>query len=258
MSSYDVSIPAKPRKFDTEAELCSVFIDVARSQGLKVYSEAGGIDLVVVYTEEFLEHYRSRFPYFRADRGPYIGEQLAIEAKMRGGLDVLNQVISRRQRSYKAGPTYWGVLVPPKQARNHSFRGVASELGIHVSTLSPDDARHTVHELMPARWIRRHNYSKPIWLPDVEIDVGAGSSSPRTVSRWKVGAVKLCLLAKKQGYLLRKDFKDHGISMTLWYARKWIRRTGSQGRLAVYELCEENQPPHILYPDVAEALDEVS
>lgn len=258
MDERNTELPRVPEKFGSEAEMCSVFIGVARNMGLKVYSEVDGVDLVVVYTEEFLNMFRAENPYFPLERGPYVGEQLGLEAKNRGGMDVLAQIVDRKRRSRVRGPKYWGVLVPDKVAMSTSFRVVSEELGIHVASLHSNPVLGNADAMIPRPFVRRHNYSRSLWLPEVEIDVGAGSSSPRTVSKWKVGAVKLCLLAEKRGYLLTKDFLDHGIAKTTWYANKWIRRVGSQGRKAVYELRLDKKPPHILYPEVAEALREVS
>jgi hypothetical protein len=235
-------MPIKDR-FDSERELCQFFMEAARDQGWSVYPETAGYDILLVATDKV--------------RGGsvQVHDQVGVEAKLRGNVTVLRQAMpSVRRRG--SSPHFFSVLVP---TASQDFKYVATQLGIVVfSALQPQGWRDLVKKApnVASKLARHYRYegAEPCWTPGMHIDIEAGVASPKSITPWKIAAVKLCLRAARYGTVTSADFRDAGISTTVFRTNGWIRPVGKAGRLLTYALNNEANPPHILYPEIAAAI----
>lgn len=219
-----------------ESELCDDFARAAAADGFEVFPEVANWDLVLVRD----------------------GAQVGVQAKLRANFDVLVQAIAGASPR-RAGPAHRAVLVPRSSP---AFRAVARALRLgvydhrHVSDHERVSAsRRGVYKmrrgaiLVPAdRW----EHKKPLWLPPVAHGSG-GVQSPRPLTRWRVQAIKLCLRLEERGYVTTADFKDLGIPAATWRDR-WVRRDGSEGRLARYVAVEGAELPIEGFREIAALL----
>jgi hypothetical protein len=219
----------------TEAELCDAFLD-ALEPGWTAYPETAGWDILLVCETGF----DARTP----DQKPVeAGTQVGVEAKLRGNLTVLRQalpgryVIGKRSGVLKVpGPDHRSVLVPKTSP---DFEAVASALNLLVITAKPNShgrpfrqARDFSGYLMYREpWVHKERHE----LPEVVPDVRCGVPSPITVSRWKIRAIKLCIILRDRGYLTAADFKAEGVDIRRWKHQwlvpgekrgQWVRASG--------------------------------
>lgn len=220
----------------TEADLCSAFID-ALEPGWTVYPETAGWDILLA-----LEQRRpSTATEARAEKWTHRcthplepGTQLGIEAKLRGNCTVLRQALpglSWCDIDEQPGPDFRAVLVP---RASPDFGTIAAALGLIVIEGEPGRNAHLGPVAGHLESMLRH---RPVWdhsrrhkLPEVVPDVPAGVPSPSTLSRWKIQAVRLCVLLRDRGFLTHVDFKQHGVSTTRWY-HNWIVKGDKVGRI---------------------------
>jgi len=207
-------------RYESEAALCDAFTVEARAEGWTVYPETSGWDLLLV----------------RGD------EQVGVEAKLRCNLEVLCQALTPGE--HRKGPSRHAVLVP--KASGHLIT-LAAALGVGVASMA-DIARQ--HELdgyrkrygmgrktvrLFVRGSRHWDHPSPAWLPPVVPTVAAGVPSPVSLTRWRVQAIKMCILLESADYVTTADFKSLDISHTLWVERGWIVSTGKRiGRRIMY------------------------
>ncbi len=230
-------------EFKSEKDLCSSFSAHAQTLGWEVFFETSGFDLLL-----------------RRD-----GITVGIEAKLVPNILVLHQALPKWHAD--AGPHFHAVLVP---RASYEFLGIAARLRICV--IRPVELkrsrswmrRHPYAEGLGAiEWqfplTHAHEYPKAPWIPDINVLTPAGVKSPKVITRWKITAVKLCLLAETQGYLTLLDFEQAGLNIGTWVQRKWILNTGKkcgERRLTKYTLIDDDQLPHRRYPEIVAALQE--
>lgn len=232
----------KPHGISSENDLCNRLSETAQQLGWKVYPETSGCDLLLVATETV------------KTRNAEPGDQIGIQAKLRPNVEVLSQALPTPHSTH--GPHYHGVLVPHA---SRAFSYVAGRLGLVVFAAVQwdrygfvvDNRLRSLRRLSP---IKKYYYSEPLWFPEIEIWTPAGVRSPKSITPWKINAVRLCLFGVKRGYLLNSDFLDHNISITRWRLKRWIVSGEKIGRAVKYKLVEENRPPHILYPEITARL----
>lgn len=238
--------------FKVEADLCTLLSERAREQGWHVHPEIPGHDLLLVATPE-VKTVNAR-----------AGDQIGVQAKLRPNFEVLTQAMPRTWGN--KGPHFHAVLVP---VASKEFDQVATRCGIVVMEAtrrvwSQNEncwvrTRGIGHELRYLPPSMRHYYDSMEWHPEVEILVPAGVKSPRTVTPWKVNAVRFCLEAVERGFITTDDFRKAGLSMTVWRQKNWIEPTGDRiGRSMKYRLVLENNPPHLAWPEIAERLSQDS
>ena len=212
--------PAKEKAFSKETVLCAAFIEAVNRIDLDrrisaskwvCYAETCGWDILLAR---------------RSD-----GFQIGVEAKLSLNAKVLMQAAEGPWVD-RQGPDCRAVLVPVDC--NAALAGLAAYCAITVirmrrvggewsghqpfSPQLPHAERRSYgnedwHELMPSR---RHA------LPDYVPDVAAGAPCPVQLTTWKIGALKLAILLENSGFLLRADFKRHGIDIRRWIASGWI------------------------------------
>lgn len=199
--------------YGSEAELCDAFVESAKLSDWQAYPECGNWDLLMVRD----------------------GIQVGIEAKMRCSLEVVTQAMPKRSR-YRAVPSphYVGVLVPfTSPALNevcsalkiltfdHSFMEVARMWQEHgaPSGHRPGDLRL---DIKPEYVIE----APRIELPVVAVQTSGGRPSPKRMSKWRVSALRLCILLERRGDLSSQDFRSEKMDITRWRNGRWITRNG--------------------------------
>lgn len=202
--------------FGSEADLCAAFIRAVEAHQWNTailghwtcYAETEGWDILMVRKED--------------------GCQIGIEAKLALNTVVICQAVEGLNSSYlTTGPDFRAVLVPAERD-NSDLRTICHALGITVLSVPYEPERHwrlaayfpslggqsddfpqDWHPLLP---MKRHP------LPEYIPDVAAGASAPTQLSRWKIAALKLCVLLE-EGPVTRSDFKALGLSPTRWTDR---------------------------------------
>lgn len=215
--------------YKLESELCDTLTKYARANGWKVYPETSGWDLLLAKDI-----------------------QMGIQAKLKDNIDVIAQAL-------EAGPHVRAVLVP---RASREFRKVANACGIFVieGLIRKRDTagrrywtKEINTELDSYRQKHLNSPKKLCWLPDVEINVPAGVKSPKSITEWKVKAVKLCFKLNEKGYLTSKDFQEAKLSITIWKI-KWLVDSGKKdGKLTRYVKNPNATLPDRLYPEITEA-----
>lgn len=250
---------AKPKPFRTEEELCAAFAPVARAAGWDVHSEVNGTDMLLVATAtcstEQLEARGTGAPG-RCVVAP--GTQLVVEAKLRGNFDVLVQALPPDPYRRNAADFY-AALVPTAPS---GFRAVASRCGVNTIEAARWDGWNEKWVLNPQLDFLNYRHvrtpgQKPRWVPPVLVEAPAGQPSPRSLTPWKLAAVRLCLEFEGRD-IHASDFKAAGIDMKRWRDHGWLVNTGRKaGRKATYRLCGPDHTPKrpdMDYPEIAAAL----
>lgn len=225
---------SKLNPFKTEVDLCAAFLKTIDRREWTAYPETGGYDILL-----------SR----KAD-----GFQIGIEAKLRLNPEVMNQVLDG-QWDGKTGPDCRAVLVPD-YAEQNGLRRIAEYIGIAIIRLDKHAEGEEGPGYRPA-WQRR-SYFKPAlpkleekphlsnwdgegwheWCPEKRItlpeyvpDVQAGAPSPRKLSPWKIGAIKIAILLDIRKEVTRTDFRFIGIDIRRWMPREsaWLQATSRMG-----------------------------
>ncbi|KLD65442.1 hypothetical protein [Dyella japonica] len=200
----------REKDFPTEADLCSAFADWAREEGFTVYPETAGWDLLLVTPD---------------------GLQLGVEGKLAMNLKVLAQSL-RGISLYGCdrGPDFRGVVVP---ASHEGTEEVFATMGIEVFTPYSSWRREGY------KWAfqRRANYLTEMFdwnpvqrceLPDFVPDVPAGVPAPRTLSPWKVGALRVQALLELQGFVTREEVRKCKNDPRRWCATDgWLTQLGN-------------------------------
>lgn len=196
----------------TEADLCKKFISETNLLGWKSFPEQNGWDILTILPD---------------------GRQIGIQAKLTFNLKVLDQCLPKLFDG-NIGPDFRAILVPEDKYPN-----VAKSLGIVVFVTVKEDFLKLFPQMSETAKISllSSHYNKPIsdnlgWYPDKrykipEYESGsvAGSPCPVRLTDWKIKALKLIARCEKRGYVTTKDFKQLGISPTMWlYSnRKWLK-----------------------------------
>ena len=206
----------------SEADLCEAAAAALRPQGWDVWPEVGGWDLVLVRREDAPRPAPCQeTDWLRA------GMQVGVEAKLRAGVGVLAQVVGRIEY-YGRGhcPDACAILVP---SAGPDFQRVCQALGVGVMRADAPWNALNPWRPPPSRWPPPR-----LSLSEIPLQGPGGRASPRVMSRWRVAALRLCLLMEAEGRLLSADFKAAGINPSRWIDAAWLRRDGMAGRDHVY------------------------
>lgn len=227
------------KPFNTEAELCEAFCVWARSDGMLVYAETAGWDIVLVHPTE---HW-----------------QLGVEAKLSLNTRVLQQALKGlvvgEYMKEQPGPDFRAVLVPEReQVMSH----LAAVLGVEVFTPRETyDARGPKWAFHAGDWYADavpwfdHNPLKRLPLPDFIPDVVAGVPSPRTLSPWKVGALRVLAMLELQGFVTRDDVRKCGNDPRRWCASDgWLSQRGDGRWVRASRTPKFDQEHTEVYPQV--------
>ncbi len=233
----------KAKLYTDEKELCVDFAEHAKSLGWKVFPETSGCDLLLVAGDGV------------KTVGVDAGDQVGVQAKLKGNLEVLRQSIPGPHQT--SGPAYQAVLIPEVTP---DFEYIARELRILVFKGSTNNGWGPASKKIKGFgtsliWVPRDlklYYDAPLWHPDVELWTDPGVSSPKSITPWKVNSVRLCLDAIERGHVTTAHFREARISIKRWIDNKWLKDTGERvGKSKRYVINDATRPPHVLYPEIA-------
>jgi hypothetical protein len=225
--------------FAKEADLCAAFI-AALPKGWTAYPETGGFDIVLVRGSD--------------------GFQIGVEAKLRLNAKVILQAAEDCRHYYVArpGPDCRAVLVP--ESHNAELAALARLLCVTVVAYRPkmrNVLRSAIHPELPTSegdyWTRDWHElcpEKRIELPEWVPDVKAGASAPVALTDWKVRAIKIAVTLSKRGFVTRRDFEHHKISMSRWTQGGWIVKDGRGGWKAGKYLPDFRAQHPVNYPQI--------
>lgn len=208
------------KAYPTEAALCAAFTEQAEAHGWDVYAEIGAWDLVIVH------------------RGPHgvipTGAQVGVQAKLRPTLGLVEQLT--RDPGARIGPDVRAMLLPEWHLEASR---IARNLG--AALLRPTSGNSIERLILPESWNPPRVWRTPetrLWLPPVKPSYSGGAPCPRKLSRWRVGALKLCARLRRGEPIVAADFRAAGLSASepsSWRRRAWVERVG-KGPQAVYFL----------------------
>jgi hypothetical protein len=205
----------KVKPFATEVELCAAFIQAVGKLREKwtAYAETAGHDILLVREGD--------------------GFQIGIQAKLKMGVDVINQAIESSQWGGHTGPDCRAVLVPET---THGFGKICDYVGLTIIVVRKPQDRYWTNAFSPS--LPTETYSSDDWhewcpskrheLPEYVPDVAAGASAPLQLTQWKIAAMKIVITLRKRGFVTREDFKAHRLDHRRWLAREsqWLVNKG--------------------------------
>lgn len=205
----------------TEAELCDALVVAAERSGWDVYPEVAGWDLVLVWSG------RVAIPsyLFRGIGPPEPGHQIVVEAKLRANCDAIWSAVSRARFGDETA-----VLVPNA---TRDFVQLCQYLNIRVFQY-PGTSDSYELRMKESIFPGRSTSAQRLTLPPIALKGSGGMPSPRTLSPWRVGALRICAVLRSRGWITGDDFKAHGIDRHRWVARKWVVGDGKIGKLTRY------------------------
>jgi hypothetical protein len=213
--------------FKTETELCAAFSDWAGREGFVVYPETAEWDLLLVASD---------------------GAQIGVEAKLQLNAKVMDQVMRGTRCNWREspGPDYRAIVVPDQSIPSVADYVMAS---IGVTVFRPTRSwasrfeqrwefyRELAHEFEMHDWNPSHRLELPDYVPDVP----AGVPGPRTLSPWKVGALRVMAVLEVQGYVTRDNVRECRNDPRRWCATDgWLTQLGGgrwgQGKAPRFDL----------------------
>ena len=224
-----------------ESELCAEFRTAAESDGWIVYPEVEGWDLVLVWSGEA--------PVPQGAYAVQEGDQVAVEAKLRANVQALRQAATRSTHAGYGRPNFRAVLAPNV---GEDFKAVAAMLGVGTYSLrhcgpwvrKRNRYSHDMERKIVAAPHAREASKNRIWLPPIVSSGPAGEACPRSLTPWRVMALRMMVLIRTR-WVTRLDFKAIGISPQLWTQSNWIIPVGREGRRTLYGI----NPKAIGLPD---------
>lgn len=243
--------------------MLSAFAEHATAIGFRCVPEYGGHDLILVAGSDLLDPYenmsRNAIPH-----GVEPGDVIAIEGKLHATPTLLRQALPPHRRMYnteKPAPCadFYAVVVPRYDGE---FETVAQALDIGVVVMAPDRERDDNYgkSVIPAaldRWTMHDSYRVTghprIDVTGLNVKMRPGLPSPRSLSPWKIAAVRLCLLGQ-QRELQRADFAGTPVRLRTFSDRGWITLVRREGRHGVYALADVAGRPDLHYPEITAAI----
>lgn len=198
--------------FATEADLCVAFSDWAKRQGFTVYPETAEWDMLLVAED---------------------GSQIGVEAKLQLNAKVMDQVMRGTRCNWREapGPDYRAIVVPDDTTTVADY--VMASIGVAVfrpslSWTSRLEQRWDFYRELGYQYeMHDWNPQRRCDLPDFVPDVPAGVPGPRTLSPWKVGALRVLALLELQGYVTRDQVRECRNDPRRWCATDgWLTQIG--------------------------------
>lgn len=247
----------KRTRWESEAALCEAFAAQARRHGWTVHAEVAGHDLMLIAPQGVPAHFEP-------------GDQVAVEVKLQASVGLLRQLLPPDLIGQTASADFH-VAVVPSSGTVSDLRQVGRRLDIAVESASPDGPDipfgGVFGEWGSARyWPRAARVGSRLWCPDVVVDTAAGVPSPRSTTRWKIAAVRFCLLHRNRTVvedsrsvlapvgLTAMDFRSAGLDVRTFLRRGWAEAVSTSGRSICYRLIDAPDRPDHAYPEIVEAL----
>ena len=163
------------------------------------------------------------------------GFQIGIQAKLRFGVDVINQAIEGGWIENITGPCPDCIAVLVPEAADKGFGKVCDALGLNVIRVR-DLERYGLNPQYNSRYqpaLPIDKYSHEKWhetatvkrhkLPEYVPDVAAGAPSPLQLTDWKIKAIKLAVTLEMRKHLTRRDFAHHRVDHRRWVTQGWLK-----------------------------------
>jgi hypothetical protein len=203
-------------KSGSEAELCAELTAEARQLGFVVYPETEGWDLVLVATRALVD--RADLRWVEAC-GIQIDDQIGVQAKLTGNICVLSQCLTTSV--YR--PHFVAALV---DRADSDFVTVTTALGIvPLYRIFKRGKRWQLWkdplDFGGFKRVRRAAASG-LQLPPIVPDLPAGVPSPRSLTTWRLGALRLCHLLRTRGWITAADFAAVKVDRRRW-VRQWVK-----------------------------------
>ncbi len=211
------------KRTGTEADFCARLRAWGEALGFVVYPEVSGWDLVFVSKVDV----EVKVPN-QGHQVVLAGRQLGIHAKLKANCDLLAQACVSE---YGTGPAYRFVAVP--RGAGPGFLNVASRLRIGVIE-ERDEPVVVSHVPSPGNF-------EPLSLPPIASRaLAAGIPNPRTLSQWRVKALRFLAFARAQDgeNLTRRDLKAFGLGVE--WANEWLVPMG-------YKYADNDDPRPVTY-----------
>lgn len=215
----------------TEAELCDLLAVAATRSGLwEVYPEVDGWDLLLVLTRDYYGALYRGAPRAVGNARP-AGYQIGVEAKLRASAAVLYEALVRSERHHR--PDECAVLVP---RAGRAFVSLAGRLELRVFNAQPPNPwpAYDGESIVPSRTATTREPAQRLELPAVALVGSGGQPSPRTMSAWRVGALRLLLRLEERGELWSADFAELRVDKSRWIRARWLVSAGRVGRATRY------------------------
>jgi len=177
------------KKYQLEKDMCYELSNHAKAAGWIVYPEQCGWDLLLI-------------------RGNI---QVGVQAKLRPTVKVLSQALISE---HEPGPHYRAVAIGNshwQEKKDFAKVAMASKLVLIDMCVHPDYwlSEATRSELGKISWrYYRHFPKEVVWTPPFVPDLEAGIPSPKTISPWKIVAIKLELVAQGKGWVSIIDARE--------------------------------------------------
>lgn len=195
--------PKSPETPKSEEELCGLFTEHATASGWTVYPECEDWDMLLVKDKT----------------------QIGVQAKLRQNWEVLWQAL-RQLRINKSGPNAAAILVPEAHHRFHDLCRMSRLL-----CFAPYRTGRFGRSFwpLPDQISRDYLWSfpEPVWTPPAVPQLPAGVPSPKSLTQWRVKAIRMCRQLRRKGFVTTRTFKLLGMSPSTWVNR-WIIASGEK------------------------------
>jgi hypothetical protein len=229
-------------RWPTEAAMFEAFLAVVEPQGLVGYPECCGHDLLLEVSPRWTD----------TESNLRVGDTIVVEGKLQATLHLLHQ--ARPRRAHGPWADWYAILVG--RTTDRETRELCRDLQIVVIDYPPAAQRHTSRfpwqlPVFPAS--HRLEVTRR-FKPLLKVDMAPGQPAPRTVTPWKVEAVRLCLRLAGGEELRATDFRAVRIDARRFVEAGWMVQVRREGRVAVYRGCETATRPDLRYPEIVAAL----
>ncbi len=259
-------IPRYRNPWPSEEAMCDRLKTCLEREGWAVYPETHGFDIFAVYGGDDAGDDYSGLRH---------GDTMRVEAKMRPTFKLLEQVLGSYgyvvdetgKKRYRFRGVHWRAVLIPQLVPG--FEAVVRALDIMPMTC----ARYCYEALA---WVQkdptpatrdfpawaRHEPKEPLLAPKLKVDMPAGVPCPRTVTPWKVAAVKMMLRLRAGEQVTSTDFAavklNHSeLRCATFRQHGWLDDTGKRdGRFHIWKLGENptTTPPDLKYPEIVAAV----
>lgn len=206
--------------FTSENHLVETFLAMVDKSVWTIYPETANFDLLLSRNVD--------------------GFQIGIEAKLSLNTKVICQaanLITGKHGITTPGPDCRAVLVPygKRKREQDDYASLLQALQIVVLRVGGRGSSPWVSRGLPAvagprcEWPEHFPHSR-LQLPDYVPDVAAGVKGPTKLTLWKVAAIKMVVLLRHRGYVVRRDFIRLGIHPSTWTQRGWLVPSETRGQ----------------------------
>jgi len=182
------------------------------------------------------------------------GTQVAFQAKLKINSNVIEQCTellqSTRWRTRVAGPHYAAVLIPFSETQVKGFEKFKKRCSAHKLLIFTE--KDVFAEIQPDWEPYRRSFAEPVWVPPFVPDLPAGVKSPRSVTPFKVGVVRLCQAIREGLQPTHKQIREYNAGSVQYWVKYLKRLPGRPAKFAVIDL--DALPDLHDFKDVAEGI----